>query len=211
MTGKTHMAAGIAISTLILAPAGYEDISAAAQHITGIAAAAIGSVICDIDVHTSGSYRKLVQIVSAMAAIVLALFALDIGVGTNLLEQIQESIAGRENLWIPMGAGIAFLFICILGSRMPHRSFMHSFLAVLLLGGCIYLAVSILFPGFMIGMLSHILLDLVNYKKVRIFFPYKKGFALRLCQSGKTVDSLVFAASIAVVAIYLWSICGLNA
>ena len=211
MTGKTHMLAGIAVSTLILAPGGYEDISAAAEHVTGIAAAAIGSVICDIDVHTSGSYRKLVQIVSAMAAIILALLALDWGVKTHFWQQIKESVAGHESLWLPLGAGIAFLLICIWGSRRPHRSFMHSFLAVVLLGGCVYLAVPVLFPGFVIGMLSHILLDVVNYKKIRIFFPYIKGFALRLCQSGKTVDSLLFAVSIAVIAIYLWSICGLNA
>lgn len=211
MTGKTHMAAGIAISTLILAPGSYEDISAAAQHVTGIAAAAIGSVICDIDVHTSGSYRKLAQIVSAMAAIVLALFALDFGAGTHFLEQIRESIAGHKNLWVPLGAALAFLLICIWGSRMPHRSFMHSILAVLMLGGCVYLAVPILFPGFVIGMLSHIVLDVVNYKKIKLFFPYRKGVALRFCQSGKAVDSLVFVGSVAAVAIYLWSICGLKA
>jgi inner membrane protein len=60
-----------------------------------------------------------------------------------------------------------------------HRGFFHSILFGVLMTGIFYYANSGLYLEFLIGYFSHLLLDLLNYKTVQLFWPFRtktKGF-----------------------------------
>ena len=65
MTGKTHLAIGTATAVCLLHP------GTPMEWVIGTAAAAVGSVICDVDVSTSNSHEKLNQI-SALTVLAAA-------------------------------------------------------------------------------------------------------------------------------------------
>lgn len=75
---------------------------------------------------------------------------------------------------------------------------MHSFTALVILT----IIVDFIFHDatlpFAIGMLSHILLDLLNMKKVQLFYPLKNKFGLKLCSANGTVNTVIFISSISI-------------
>ena len=78
---------------------------------------------------------------------------------------------------------------------------MHSFAGWFLLGsltGLIYPAVT---PYFSAAMLSHILIDLLNRRNVRLLYPLKKGFCLGICSADGMVNRALFLAGAAVSAV----------
>ena len=93
---------------------------------------------------------------------------------------------------------IAFLAVCIFGITKPHRSFMHSFTALFILTAIVDSIFHDAALPFAIGMLSHILLDLLNMKKVQLFYPFKKKFGLKLCSANGTVNMVLFITCISI-------------
>lgn len=184
MLGKTHMAVGTAASLLILRPATLSEL------ILGTGAAMIGSVISDIDIGTSDSHREADKIVAFTAFTVILVFLAesiwDIGIYQKLLS--------NSSIMQAAPSVAAFFVICAIGKEQPHRSFMHSFLALGLLTGCVAGFLPLLAPYFGIAFFSHLAADLLNRKGERLFFPLKKGFRLNLCSSKGLVNRLFFRA-----------------
>ena len=92
-------------------------------------------------------------------------------------------------------AGIAaFLLLCVIGRRTHHRSFMHSFAAMILFCLCI----NVIFPQitcyFAAGYLSHLLTDLLNRQWELLLWPSKRGFSLKMFRSDGVVNWLMFVA-----------------
>ena len=53
---------------------------------------------------------------------------------------------------------------------------------------------------FVVGFVSHLVLDCFNRKRVRILYPLPGGIALDFCKAGGFVDSLLFKlGSVAVI------------
>ena len=71
MQGKTHLVVGITSALLIMQPNAFNDL------VMGIGAAAVGSLISDIDVETSVSHKKADYIVRGSILMILILAALD--------------------------------------------------------------------------------------------------------------------------------------
>lgn len=182
MLGKTHMAVGTAASLLILRPATLSEL------ILGTGAAMIGSVISDIDIGTSDSHKEADKIVAFTAFTVILIFLAesiwDIGIYQKLLS--------NSSIMQAAPSAAAFFVICAIGKEQPHRSFMHSFLALGLLTGCVAGFLPLLAPYFGIAFCSHLAADLLNRKGERLFFPLKKGFRLNLCSSKGLVNRLLF-------------------
>lgn len=64
---------------------------------------------------------------------------------------------------------------------LKHRGFMHSFT-------CAAILTAINVP-LGLGAFSHIVLDLLNYKKIKLFAPFSQTkFALKICKSGGLAD-----------------------
>lgn len=182
MTGKTHFVVGEAAALAVLQPSGWREVALC------FAAAAVGSVICDIDVDTSNAHRKVecTMVVAVIAVILLAVAEWKFKLG------ILQKIAQKREIW-PKIAGITGLFVlCIFGKEQPHRSFMHSLLAVCMFSGLVYLVIPEAMNYFAVAMSSHLVLDIFNKKDIRLWYPFHGGVSLKLCKADGWADQTLF-------------------
>jgi inner membrane protein len=190
MQANTHAAVGIAIGTVASMTQSKEMMLLVAT------SAFMGSIICDIDVGDTGKKHTpvLLTAVSSMAAILLGIYAYFFGTEIAMLWQ-SESGYLRSVIGI-----IAFIGICILGSKKPHRSFLHSILGMLLLVACVFLFFPTASVYFLLGYVSHLGLDLLNYRPLMLFYPMKKGYSLKLCYSKSRASTVMLCVACAVIA-----------
>ena len=88
----------------------------------------------------------------------------------------------------------------LFGTKMRHRGFTHSLLFIsilgLILGFIIFItdyniiAISIAF-GFLIGYISHLVLDLLTENGIEIFYPCKINFKLATINTGSKVEKFL--------------------
>ncbi len=198
MTGKTHLAVGTATALCITYPADLKELGLC------IIVSSIGSVVSDVDVKSSESRKDLNRItiisVVLLFALMFAEFIFDLGITKNF---------NRESGWFRFILGFfSFIAVCTFGKYQPHRSFMHSIPALAILTAIVYFMYPLLAPYFFISMLSHIFIDLFNKKRVKLFYPIKKGICFRLCPAdGKVNDVLCFAGTIASIFFLILAIC----
>lgn len=182
MTGKTHLVCGEAAALLLLRPAGPQEL------LLTLAAAAVGATLPDVDVTSSDARERLVGIVSIAGGAALVVWAVNTLCDLHL-EQRLPLLAGQARLWAWV---VLFLALCVFGSFQPHRSFLHSVPGVALLTACVHLGAQPLAPAFFVAILSHVLLDLLNKRPVRLLFPLRRGVCLGLCSSGGLVNRQLF-------------------
>lgn len=196
MLGKTHMAVGIAATLAITQPSGVSEL------VLAVGAGSLGALISDIDVGTSNSHRDADKITALSVVVVLAVFAMDYFCNTQIIERI---IGSSGYLRIIAGL-LLFIGICAFGKEQPHRSFMHSFLALILLSFALGLIWEKAVIYFAIGFLSHLATDIFNKKKVRLFYPMKGGVSLGLFHAYGLANDIFFAIG-SIVAIIEVIIC----
>ena len=183
MLGKTHMAVGIAATLAITQPSGISEL------LLAVGAGSLGALISDIDVGTSNSHRDADKITALSVVVVLAVFALDYFCNTQIIERI---IGSSGYLRIIAGL-LLFIGICAFGKEQPHRSFMHSFLALILLSFALGLIWENAVIYFAVGFLSHLATDIFNKKKVRLLYPLKGGVSLGLFHAYGLANDIFFA------------------
>lgn len=196
MLGKTHMAVGIAATLAITQPSGVSEL------VLAVGAGSLGALISDIDVGTSNSHRNADKITALSVVVVLAVFAMDYFCNTQIIERI---IGSSGYLRIIAGL-LLFIGICAFGKEQPHRSFMHSFLALILLSFALGLIWEKAVIYFAIGFLSHLATDIFNKKKVRLLYPMKGGVSLGLFHAYGLANDIFFAIG-SIVAIIEVIIC----
>ncbi len=187
MLGRTHFVVGIAAGLAVCHPGTLPALLA------GIGVSALGGVLPDIDSGTSTAHKDADRIMAVCA--VAAGFAVvseavfHVGLYSRLVE---NGAIARAVI-----AALVFLLVCFYGKEQPHRSFMHSIPALVVLAACILQ----IFPDagqyFAAGFASHLLIDLLNRRRVRLFYPLGKGFCLNLCSSRGLVNRILFLAGIA--------------
>ncbi len=196
MLGKTHMAVGIAATLAITQPSGVSEL------VLAVGAGSLGALISDIDVGTSNSHRDADKITALSVVVVLAVFAMDYFCNTQIIERI---IGSSGYLRIIAGL-LLFIGICAFGKEQPHRSFMHSFLALILLSFALGLIWENAVIYFAVGFLSHLATDIFNKKKVRLLYPLKGGVSLGLFHAYGLANDIFFAIG-SIVAIIEVIIC----
>lgn len=196
MLGKTHMAVGIAATLAITQPSGISEL------LLAVGAGSLGALISDIDVGTSNSHRDADKITALSVVVVLAVFALDYFCNTQIIERI---IGSSGYLRIIAGL-LLFIGICAFGKEQPHRSFMHSFLALILLSFALGLIWENAVIYFAVGFLSHLATDIFNKKKVRLLYPLKGGVSLGLFHAYGLANDIFFAVG-SIVAVIEVIIC----
>jgi putative membrane-bound metal-dependent hydrolase len=183
------MAAGIAICRPQTMP----------MLIAGAGLAAFGGTICDIDVETSDAHeqvdRMLVVAVIMVAAVVVMDFIFRVGIYRRLM--------ANSNIARVIIGALAFLMICAFGKEQPHRSFMHSFLALAMLSICVYIIFPDMTPYFMVGFMSHMFIDVFNRKREKFFWPVGKGFCLHWCSANGIVNKILFYVSTMAVVLFV--------
>lgn len=199
MTGKTHWVVGITTALCVLQPTNLKEWG------IGVGAAMVGSVISDIDVHSSHSQKILNRVIKIAVAAALVLAFVEYRFRIGILQAFSE----EDGIFRAFVGLFAFLLMCAVGKNSPHRSFTHSFLGWAILSGIVYFISPLAAPYFAVAMLSHILLDLLNRRKVRLLYPLKKGICFSVCKSDGALNQLLLhvgTAAFLFVSVFLLAI-----
>ena len=138
-----------------------------------------------------------------ITGIIVATITICLAISYILKIDIIDKIVQYKNVTNILIGTLIFLFVSILGSNTKHRTFMHSFLCLLIyyLVLSTFLSQSFAVP-FAVGMLSHILLDLLNHIGVAVLCPISdKRFCLDLCDSDGIVNRVLFYLSIVFICV----------
>lgn len=198
MLGRTHFFVGITAALAIMQPHSVPVI------IAGTGAAAVGSVISDIDSGTSQAHKDADKIIAVSAICVAAIVVLE----SCFHLGIYQKLLANSNIVRIIAGTAAFLLICFFGMQQPHRSFMHSILALVALGACIGTIFPDIVPYFEIAFASHLAIDVFNFRREKLLWPMKKGFCLKLCSSNGIVNQVLMLSSIAASAIIVLLLLG---
>ena len=111
MLGRTHFFIGTAAALAVLQPQTVPAL------VTGAGAAAIGSLISDIDVGTSQAHRDADKIITATVAVaaltILAEYKLNLG--------IYRRLTSDSNILRLLAGTAAFLLLCAYGKQVNGR------------------------------------------------------------------------------------------
>ena len=182
MLYKTHAAVGVASALAIVQPKSISEL------IVGCAAGITGGVICDIDSGTSTSHKEADRLI-----LLILLLVCGVAAAENIWHLgIYEKISGDAELIKIIIAAAVFITVCLIGKQTPHRSFMHSGLCFVIMTVSVSVFLPVAAPYFGIAFASHVLLDFLNKKKIRLLYPLKTGFSLDVCRSDGVVNSFFF-------------------
>ena len=194
MQGKTHLVIGIAAALAILYP------ETPRQLVAGCGCAALGSMISDIDSAPSHAGQHAVKAAAACVMIVIATFVADAYFHTGLYEfLLQENGRSRRLL-----AALAFLFLSAFGMLTSHRAFMHSISGGILLALCIREILPEETWYFAIGFGIHLVLDLMNRKGIRLFYPLRKKYCLGWYKANGFADRVLFMTGTAAMILLVY-------
>lgn len=179
MMGKTHVAIGILSSLAIFQP------TTISQCALAIAGGALGGVAADIDT-VDNDYKHDALIGQLLSFGIAGIMIFLMFITTNKSE-FYASLS-KDKISICIGI-IAYLILMIKGYLSNHRTFTHSFLAMLLFTIAIGIVNLNIIPFYLIGYFSHLCLDLLNKKDVPLLYPIKKGICFKLCYASKIANS----------------------
>jgi len=184
MTGETHINTAVTCGMLLFSPQSITELA------LGTGLLVIGATISDIDASNSRAKQQVVRIRAYIVVTLIIIYIISKQTGLNIFLITVHRLKNS-----PTVIAIATLFLmCLYGSKTTHRTFMHSILACMLLALCIGLITDIIYVKyFLVGFISHILLDLLNERPVSVLYPLNKKFSLRLCRSSGLIDKILFA------------------
>lgn len=185
MTGKTHLAVGILTSVAVTRPQTIQEIVLCAG------TAAVGALISDVDVTRSKAKNRLDHIVGMIVGAVVLMVLVNALWGIDLYGYLDKS----SSIYRMISGALIFIGICIFGERTPHRSFMHSAVGAAALCFAVSVISFELLPYFLPAMISHIVIDMLNSKKVRVLYPLEGGIALDICRSDGLINKILFYAA----------------
>ncbi|MBR6385343.1 MAG: metal-dependent hydrolase [Ruminococcus sp.] len=181
MLGRTHITAGITSALLIFQPATLIDFGAV------VAGGALGGSICDIDCQKTDFTKDTVKDIFSVGIFFALILAFDSLTGKGLMNYI----INKFNMNMLVGL-IIFVICCIWGVISSHRSFTHSIIGTALISFSASLFYPVLGYALLTGMISHILLDLLNHRGIQLLYPLKKPkFCLDLCDSDGIVNDVL--------------------
>ena len=194
MLGKAHLTIGMAAAWTLAMP---ESVPAALPVIAGAAA---GSLICDIDCDSPRERRDASRQRILAAVITAAALIFDGVTGAGMIKSAMES---GNYLWC---AGVAGLVLTLAFANVSsHRGFSHSLTAMAVETVFLYLLFPQAAPWFAAAFASHILLDITNKKRLRLFYPAKRGISLGLFYADRTANRVCEAAGTLWLIAALWA------
>lgn len=185
MMGVTHVFAGIVSAVVFTEP------KSAGACLAAVAGGTLGGIICDMDLKKKNRLSDWVPATRITVGILTVCLVLDWYLDTGLI----QSIFRGENRSLMAGAtGMALL--CVWCTCQPHRGGAHSILAVVLFGICVELICPRVSKAFVIGMVSHLALDLLNSKPLQLLYPLRGGYCLGLCKADGQVNRLLLTLGV---------------
>lgn len=167
MLAKAHVTVGMAAAFTIMKP---ETVAEALPVIVG---GALGCLICDLDCEVKAEKTESSHWRAVMAAVAVAALIED-----NLMNAGMWNSLGKngEYLWF-IGLAV-FALTGAFASVSSHRGFSHSLLAMIIFTGSLWLIFPAMAIPFAITFASHIVLDMMNKRSVRLLYPMEKGVCL---------------------------------
>ncbi len=194
MRGRTHFVIGTAAALWLSAPMNFPGLAA------GAAAAAAGAVISDLDEESSHAGRRgartAATLVAAAALVMFSDLFLHTGVYAGLVSRLREAGAAASVL--------IFILLCAFGYLTEHRSFLHSLAGGAALTLCVRAFCPAAAPYFLTGFVSHLCLDLLNRKGLRLFYPLRKRVCLGWFRADGIADLTLFVLGSAALALEVW-------
>jgi inner membrane protein len=167
--GRTHIAIGLMTAAIIINP---PDLKFAAV-CAGVTA--FSSILPDVD-HPNGLLRRISGITPKPLNIIAYFLVL-----FWFIYKFQLSTVGVVVL---TAATAVSLF-------MPHRSFTHSFLGLIVFSSGIYLTFKPFFLPFTIGYLMHLIADYFTKSGMQLYFPFGQNEKFGLVSTGSVEDDLI--------------------
>lgn len=184
MQGKTHLTVGVSSALLIMLPQSFTELA------VGTAAAAVGSVICDIDQGKSVSHKYANYVIQYITLAIIIVNVLDF-TGNGDFINLWKWILQQNVLASKIAVFVFLLIICIFGMNQPHRGFMHSVMSLMATGECVKFLLPMTYRYYCIAFISHIVLDLFNKKGIQILCPYPKKWCMKICSSKGKADKVI--------------------
>ena len=193
MECKTHVVCANALALAFVRPDSIDSL------LITLGLATIGSTICDIDVANKDDRGYVISysIITIISLIILTLLELFFHIGIN------DWIIENSSYFRIITCFILLVGACYYGYLMPHRSFLHSFLGISIMILLCYIALGSLATSFVIGIISHIILDLFNKKGLWLFYPLKNKYSLKLCVYNGETNYILFNIFIVIMIIEL--------
>lgn len=91
----------------------------------------------------------------------------------------------------------------IVGMSSNHRTFTHSFLALFLYTVAVYLIYKPFSAPLAVAYFSYLVLDVLNKKKIPLFYPLKFGICLKLCYANKKANKVLMYVGFCIAAVLL--------
>ena len=189
MTGKTHLAAGMAAALCVSAP---NTLGRCALIMT---CGALGGVFADTDALKSDRRRDAIFARACSLAALAAFLVFALYLETDFAARLDSA---RPRV-LTGAAGLVLLWLA--GTYFRHRGFMHSLPGMALFTLCAHLVYPPVTSACLAGYASHLLLDLFNKKGLRLLWPLSPTFCLTLCRADGAADKLLFLFSLAIVAL----------
>lgn len=186
MLGKTHITTGIASALMITQPNTVPEV------IGTMLGGAIGGWIVDIDIKDREIDREKVYNCIIDALFIGAFIIADYLIGNGMCKYVQDNWGVK--VW---GALMAIAILMLIGFNTRHRTFTHSLIGMVLFGISTWLFCEPITISFLIGYMSHLILDLFNKKGLQLFFPLKWKFCLKICHADKRANRIIFWIALA--------------
>lgn len=192
MTSKTHIAVGVAAALAVTHPETRQECCIA------VMGGALGAVLPDIDIlrYDDAGEARLGDIIS-LCLLAVGLF-LDRALHLGMLDQV----AVQDGPVVIAGAAVLAALVLI-GIFCEHRGFTHSLLGMALYTVPIYVMLPAMALPFAAGFFSHMAIDTLNYRPVRLFYPFRKGICFRLCRNDSVFSIILACAGAAASALLL--------
>ena len=175
--GMTHVFVGT-MSAMMLT-----ELNSPRDCLAALIGGALGAVACDMDLGRSDLRRDATLARRTAGTVILVCLASDALLDAGLILWTRSAPADALTAGL---AGSAVL--CLWGRCQPHRGAAHSLMMTLLLGMCMKLICAPLSIPLMIGMGSHLALDMLNRRPMQLLYPLKGGLCLGLCRADGWVD-----------------------
>ena len=192
MMAKAHITVGMAAAFTAAMPGSVPE---SLPVITG---AAIGCLICDIDCEAKAERNE-----SSRWRIVMALVAAAALMEDQLLDAGMWRTLSQSDPYIRFAGLAGFMLTCTFAGAASHRGFAHSLLALALETLCMWMVIPAAALPFAAAFASHVALDLMNKRSLRLFYPAKKGVCLKWFYADRLANRLFASAGCIWLAVLL--------
>ncbi|WP_169713616.1 metal-dependent hydrolase [Paludifilum halophilum] len=191
MTGNTHFSLGVAAGAIVVGATGAGESVGAT--VATVAIASFGSLLPDIDEDGSMLNNLLFRSIKYRSAALSILGAI----------AILLTVLKGLDLWVLL-SGIYAMAVAFI----PHRSFTHSLLSLLIVSGITLMANPDYVWAMAAGYVSHLLADAMTAGGIPLLWPWKKRLGVKklglYIRSGDKVDKMtgkvaMYAGSIVLI------------